>query len=167
MLKFSYGDNFPPLISTHAARFEFCILNTLHACHTNFTLILTHSSTPFLPLHLATAILLSVAITHPFKLSSLWTKTHYLMRGDDVVCWSKCPLFFHWWLQAHHVCERMTKSSNMWMFTKNCDSVLRLLDAAGLRSKARLSRLYFFQGFHSLLSLIFFYLRLFLVRVEI
>ena len=63
----SYGDNFPPLISTHAARFKFCILNTLHACHTNFTSILTHSSTPFLTLHLPIATPLSVAITHPFK----------------------------------------------------------------------------------------------------
>ena len=138
----SYGDNFPLLISTHAARFKFCILNTLHACHTNFTLILTHSSTPFLPLHLPIATLLSVAITHPFKLSSLLAKAHIISCGEMMWYADLSVHFFcHWWLQAHHVCECMTKSTNMCMFTKNCDSILRLLDAAGLRSKARLSRL--------------------------
>ena len=100
MFKFSsYGDNFPPLISTHAARFKFCILITLHACHTNFTSILTHSSTPFLPLHLPIATILSVAITHPFKLSSLLAKAHIISCGEMMWYADPCVHFFcHWWL---------------------------------------------------------------------
>ena len=79
-----------------------------------------------------------------FQISSLLAKAHIISCGEMMWYADPCVHFFcHWWLQAHHVCDRMTKSSNMWMFTKNCDSVLRLLDAAWLLSKARLSRLYF------------------------
>ena len=84
MFQLSCSDNFPPLISTHAARFKFCVLNTLHACQTNFTSILdTHTLVVFyllLPLHVYDVPMSSVSValslilsnSHPSKLE------HYL-----------------------------------------------------------------------------------------
>ena len=74
MVQLSYGDNFPPLISTHAARFKLCVLNTLHACQTNFTSILdahTPLLPPFLPLHVcANASLTSLSVALSLILSN-------------------------------------------------------------------------------------------------
>ena len=153
-LNFPAGNTFPLLISTHAARFKLCVLNTLCMLVRIQTLnILTHSSAPFtfnlctsLSMYVSYYLLLSLILS---KLSSLLAIVYSSHVQRDVRFFNFCPplaigsymciVYVPTSLRTH-VCELLMTKRVICMFVKKCDSVLQSLCTAGLRNEVRSSR---------------------------
>ena len=143
------------MISTHAARFKLCVLNTLCMLVRIQTLnILTHSSAPFtfnlctsLSMYVSYYLLLSLILS---KLSSLLAIAYSSHVQRDVRFFNFCPplaigicymcIVYVAKYLCTHVCELLMTKRVICMFVKKCDSVLNSLYTAGLRNEVRSSR---------------------------